>query len=68
MSLCLPESLGAGGRVVRSARVPMGGWADDGQAAPRHHDTVPEEGSEDEMPPCIHKVNRLCVCVLCINP
>uniref|UniRef100_A0A8D3B6Z6 Autophagy-related protein 9 n=1 Tax=Scophthalmus maximus TaxID=52904 RepID=A0A8D3B6Z6_SCOMX len=47
--------------VVRSARVPMGGWAEDGQAASRHHDPVPEESSEDEMPPQIQKVNSLCV-------
>uniref|UniRef100_A0A3B3C3A2 Autophagy-related protein 9 n=1 Tax=Oryzias melastigma TaxID=30732 RepID=A0A3B3C3A2_ORYME len=44
---------------VRVARVPMGGWAEDGQAAPRHHESVPEESSEDEMPPHIHKVNTL---------
>uniref|UniRef100_A0A8C5C2E0 Autophagy-related protein 9 n=1 Tax=Gadus morhua TaxID=8049 RepID=A0A8C5C2E0_GADMO len=49
--------LGAGGRVVRSARVPMGGWAEDGQAAPRLHTPVPEEGSEDEVAPHIHRVN-----------
>ncbi|CAL8290081.1 unnamed protein product [Gadus morhua 'NCC'] len=48
--------LGAGGRVVRSARVPMGGWAEDGQAAPRLHTPVPEEGSEDEVAPHIHRV------------
>uniref|UniRef100_A0A8C8DKF6 Autophagy-related protein 9 n=1 Tax=Oryzias sinensis TaxID=183150 RepID=A0A8C8DKF6_9TELE len=47
------------GRPVRVARVPMGGWADDGQAAPRHHEAVPEESSEDEMPPHIHKVSTL---------
>lgn len=39
--------------------MPMGGWAEDGQAAPRHHEAVPEESSEDEMPPHIHKVNTL---------
>lgn len=39
--------------------MPMGGWAEDGQAAPRHHESVPEESSEDEMPPHIHKVNTL---------
>uniref|UniRef100_A0A668TL15 Autophagy-related protein 9 n=1 Tax=Oreochromis aureus TaxID=47969 RepID=A0A668TL15_OREAU len=48
---------------VRSARVPMGGWAEDGQAAPRHHEPLPEESSEDEMPPHIHKVNALSFCV-----
>uniref|UniRef100_A0A673B4U6 Autophagy-related protein 9 n=1 Tax=Sphaeramia orbicularis TaxID=375764 RepID=A0A673B4U6_9TELE len=45
------------GGVVRSARVPMGGWAEDTQGAPRHHEPLPEESSEDEMPPHIHKVN-----------
>ncbi|XP_054652147.1 autophagy-related protein 9A isoform X2 [Dunckerocampus dactyliophorus] len=47
-----------GGKVVtRSARVPMGGWAEDYQsAAPRRHESLPEESSEDEMPPHIHKV------------
>uniref|UniRef100_A0A671WRM2 Autophagy-related protein 9 n=1 Tax=Sparus aurata TaxID=8175 RepID=A0A671WRM2_SPAAU len=52
-------SFGAGGKAVRSARVPMGGWAEDGQAAPRHHDPLPEESSEDDMPPHIHKVNAV---------
>uniref|UniRef100_A0A671WVC3 Autophagy-related protein 9 n=1 Tax=Sparus aurata TaxID=8175 RepID=A0A671WVC3_SPAAU len=47
------------GTSVRSARVPMGGWAEDGQAAPRHHDPLPEESSEDDMPPHIHKVNAV---------
>ncbi|XP_029973421.1 autophagy-related protein 9A [Salarias fasciatus] len=50
------DSLGAGGKVVRSARVPMGGWAEEGQAAPRHHEPLPEESSEDEMPPRMHRV------------
>uniref|UniRef100_A0A3P9JEJ8 Autophagy-related protein 9 n=1 Tax=Oryzias latipes TaxID=8090 RepID=A0A3P9JEJ8_ORYLA len=49
----------SGPATVRVARVPMGGWADDGQAAPRHHEAVPEESSEDEMPPHIHKVSTL---------
>uniref|UniRef100_A0A673B662 Autophagy-related protein 9 n=1 Tax=Sphaeramia orbicularis TaxID=375764 RepID=A0A673B662_9TELE len=49
--------VGAGVKVVRSARVPMGGWAEDTQGAPRHHEPLPEESSEDEMPPHIHKVN-----------
>ncbi|XP_060938644.1 autophagy-related protein 9A [Limanda limanda] len=49
------DSFGAGGKVVRSARLPMGGWADDGQGAPRHHGPVPEESSEDEMPPNVQK-------------
>uniref|UniRef100_A0A669AXU5 Autophagy-related protein 9 n=1 Tax=Oreochromis niloticus TaxID=8128 RepID=A0A669AXU5_ORENI len=35
----------------------------DGQAAPRHHEPLPEESSEDEMPPHIHKVNALSFCV-----
>uniref|UniRef100_A0A674P3L1 Autophagy-related protein 9 n=1 Tax=Takifugu rubripes TaxID=31033 RepID=A0A674P3L1_TAKRU len=43
--------------VVRVARSPMGGWAEDSQVAPRHHDPVPEGSSEDEMPPHVHKVN-----------
>ncbi|KAG2459340.1 ATG9A protein, partial [Polypterus senegalus] len=38
----------------RMSRLPMGGWAEDVQAG-RHHDTVPEEGSDDEQPPQIHK-------------
>uniref|UniRef100_A0A8C7SPU5 Autophagy-related protein 9 n=1 Tax=Oncorhynchus mykiss TaxID=8022 RepID=A0A8C7SPU5_ONCMY len=50
-----PDSVGPGGRVVRSVRVPMGGWAEDGRGG-RHPDTVPEEGSEDDMPPNTHKV------------
>ncbi|XP_015214704.1 autophagy-related protein 9A isoform X1 [Lepisosteus oculatus] len=41
--------------IARGPRLPMGGWADEAQAG-RHHDTVPEEGSEDELPPHIHKV------------
>ncbi|NP_001098249.1 autophagy-related protein 9A [Oryzias latipes] len=49
----------SGPATVRVARVPMGGWAVDGQAAPRHHEAVPEESSEDEMPPHIHKVSTL---------
>ncbi|XP_014005943.1 autophagy-related protein 9A [Salmo salar] len=49
------DSVGPEGRVVRSARVPMGGWAEEGRGG-RHPDTVPEEGSEDDMPPNIHKV------------
>uniref|UniRef100_A0A4W5N4D0 Autophagy-related protein 9 n=1 Tax=Hucho hucho TaxID=62062 RepID=A0A4W5N4D0_9TELE len=48
------DSVGPGGRVVRSARVPMGGWAEEGRGG-RHPDTVPE-GSEDDMPHNIHKV------------
>ncbi|XP_008307870.1 autophagy-related protein 9A [Cynoglossus semilaevis] len=47
---------GAGGRVVRTARVPMGGWAEEGQGVARHHGPLPEESSEDEMPPHIHKI------------
>uniref|UniRef100_A0AAX7VMH6 Autophagy-related protein 9 n=1 Tax=Astatotilapia calliptera TaxID=8154 RepID=A0AAX7VMH6_ASTCA len=49
--------------LVRSARVPMGGWAEDGQTAQRHHEPLPEESLEDEMPPHIHKVNALSFCV-----
>uniref|UniRef100_A0A3Q1GZ79 Autophagy-related protein 9 n=1 Tax=Acanthochromis polyacanthus TaxID=80966 RepID=A0A3Q1GZ79_9TELE len=50
------DTFGAAGRVVRSARVPMGGWAEEGQTAQRHHEPLPEESSEDEMPPRIHKI------------
>ncbi|TNN82247.1 Autophagy-related protein 9A [Liparis tanakae] len=51
------DSFGAGVKVTRSARgVPMGGWAEEGQAAPRRPDTLPEESSEDDMPPHIHKI------------
>lgn len=51
------DSGASGSKVVRVARSPMGGWAEDSQVAPRHHDPVPEESSEDEMPPHVHKVN-----------
>lgn len=44
---------------MRSARVPMGGWAEDGEAAPRRHEPLPEESSEDEIPPHIHKVKAV---------
>lgn len=54
--LYLPDSLGVGVKVVRTARVPMGGWADETQSALRHHETLPEESSEDEMPPHVHRV------------
>ncbi|XP_077176879.1 autophagy-related protein 9A isoform X3 [Paroedura picta] len=37
------------------ARLPLGGWAEDGQSA-RHPEPVPEESSEDELPPQVHKV------------
>ncbi|XP_037550520.1 autophagy-related protein 9A [Nematolebias whitei] len=50
------DNVGAGGKVVRTARVPMGGWAEDGQATSRHHEPLAEETSEDELPPHIHKV------------
>lgn len=40
--------------------MPMGGWAEEGQTAPRHHEPLPEESSDDEMPPHIHKVNAVC--------
>ncbi|KAA0713415.1 Autophagy-related protein 9A APG9-like 1 [Triplophysa tibetana] len=43
-------------RVQRTPRVPMGGWSEDARTG-RHHDTVPEEGSEDELPPRIHKLH-----------
>lgn len=56
---CFSDSCVAGGKVVRTVHVPMGGWAENNQATPRHHEPVPEESSEDEMPPHIHKVNVL---------
>ncbi|KAJ8352319.1 hypothetical protein SKAU_G00237950 [Synaphobranchus kaupii] len=50
------DTLGGGPRTApRLSRLPMGGWAEEAQAG-RHHDPVPEEGSEDELPPHIHKV------------
>uniref|UniRef100_A0A7N8Y7H0 Autophagy-related protein 9 n=1 Tax=Mastacembelus armatus TaxID=205130 RepID=A0A7N8Y7H0_9TELE len=55
------NSFVARGKVVRLARVPMGGWAEEGQAGPRQHEPLQEESSEDEMPPHIHKVNSLCM-------
>uniref|UniRef100_A0A672JXN7 Autophagy-related protein 9 n=1 Tax=Sinocyclocheilus grahami TaxID=75366 RepID=A0A672JXN7_SINGR len=42
-------------RAQRTPRMPMGGWSEENQMS-RHHDPVPEEGSEDELPPHIHKV------------
>lgn len=50
------DSVGAGGKIVRLARQPMGGWEEKGQTAPHHHEPLPEESSEDEMPPRVHKV------------
>uniref|UniRef100_A0A3Q3K0I3 Autophagy-related protein 9 n=1 Tax=Monopterus albus TaxID=43700 RepID=A0A3Q3K0I3_MONAL len=50
----------SGPSTVRSAHVPMGGWAEESQPAPQQHGPLPEESSEDEMPPHIHKVNALC--------
>ncbi|XP_077396093.1 autophagy-related protein 9A isoform X2 [Festucalex cinctus] len=51
------DNLCTGRKVTRSARVPMGGWAEESQQlAPRRHESLPEESSEDEMPPHIHKV------------
>uniref|UniRef100_A0A8D1YZ87 Autophagy-related protein 9 n=1 Tax=Sus scrofa TaxID=9823 RepID=A0A8D1YZ87_PIG len=41
------------------SRLPLGGWAEDGQSASRHPEPVPEEGSEDELPPQVHKVRVL---------
>lgn len=54
---CFTDSCVAGGKIVRMMHVPMGGWAENSQATPRHHEPVPEESSEDEMPPHVHKVN-----------
>lgn len=44
--------------------MPMGGWAEEGQSAARQHEPLPEESSEDEMPPHMHRVNDLCVVVV----
>lgn len=41
------------------SRLPLGGWAEDGQPASRHPEPVPEEGSEDELPPQVHKVKAV---------
>ncbi|KAJ8255324.1 hypothetical protein GJAV_G00203580 [Gymnothorax javanicus] len=50
------DSLGGGPRTApRLSRLHMGGWAEEAQAG-RHHDPVPEEGPEDELPPHTHKV------------
>ncbi|XP_078535275.1 autophagy-related protein 9A [Lissotriton helveticus] len=39
------------------SRQPLGGWTEDAQSSTtRHPETVPEEGSEDELPPRVHKV------------
>ncbi|KAM9483592.1 autophagy-related protein 9A isoform 1-T1 [Clarias gariepinus] len=38
---------GGGARVQRTARMPMGGWEEE---------PVAEEGSEDDLPPHVHKV------------
>lgn len=51
------DHFGSGGKSVRTARLPMGGWAEDGKASSRHHEPLQEETSEDELPPHIHKVN-----------
>lgn len=45
--------------MVRTARVPMGGWAEDGQATSRHREALAEETSEDELPPHVHKVHAV---------
>ncbi|XP_077587008.1 autophagy-related protein 9A [Stigmatopora nigra] len=52
------DALGAVGKTTRSARSPMGGWAEEppSQSAPRRHESLPEESSEDELPPHLHKV------------
>uniref|UniRef100_A0A8C5QR26 Autophagy-related protein 9 n=1 Tax=Leptobrachium leishanense TaxID=445787 RepID=A0A8C5QR26_9ANUR len=38
-----------------SAKQPMGGWNEEGQSS-RHPETVPEEGSDDDLPPQIQQV------------
>lgn len=50
------DHFGAGGKVVRTARLPMGGWAEEGEASSRRHEPLQEETSEDDLPPHIHKV------------
>lgn len=40
---------GGGSRVQRTARMPMGGWEEE---------PVAEEGSEDDLPPHVHKVKH----------
>uniref|UniRef100_A0A672NMR5 Autophagy-related protein 9 n=1 Tax=Sinocyclocheilus grahami TaxID=75366 RepID=A0A672NMR5_SINGR len=47
-------------RAQRTSRMPRGGWSEENQMG-RHHDPVPEEGSEDELPPQIHKVQHASV-------
>uniref|UniRef100_A0A8C4S449 Autophagy-related protein 9 n=1 Tax=Erpetoichthys calabaricus TaxID=27687 RepID=A0A8C4S449_ERPCA len=55
---CTPDGASGTSRPgSRMSRLPMGGWTEDVQAG-RHHDTVPEEGSDDEQPPQIHKVYK----------
>ncbi|XP_057194806.1 autophagy-related protein 9A [Triplophysa rosa] len=49
------DSVPGSSRVQRTPRVPLGGWSEETRTG-RHHDTVPEEGSEDELPPRVHKV------------
>ncbi|TTH38805.1 Autophagy-related protein 9A [Bagarius yarrelli] len=44
----------AGARVQRTARMPMGGWEEE------EEEPVAEEGSEDELPPHVHKVGYIC--------
>uniref|UniRef100_A0A671T8G2 Autophagy-related protein 9 n=1 Tax=Sinocyclocheilus anshuiensis TaxID=1608454 RepID=A0A671T8G2_9TELE len=46
-----------GASAQRTPRMTMGGWSEENQMG-RHHDPVPEEGSEDELPPQIHKVQH----------
>lgn len=58
---CSLDSFGAGVKVVRTARVPMGGWAEETQSALKHHETLPEESSEDELPPHVHRVKPVVV-------
>ena len=59
LRVCLFVSLDPG-TVPRApshlSRLPLGGWAEDGQSVSRHPEPVPEEGSEDELPPQVHKV------------
>ncbi|MBN3273927.1 ATG9A protein, partial [Polyodon spathula] len=50
------DTVSVGPRATpRFSRLPMGGWAEEVQGG-RRHETVPEEGTEEELPPHIHKV------------
>ncbi|KAM8833107.1 autophagy-related protein 9A isoform 1-T1 [Synchiropus picturatus] len=50
----LRAGTGAAGNVSGSAGAALGGWSEGADL--RHHEALPEESSEDDMPPHIHKV------------